>query len=138
MSVNQVKAGIVSALQSDATLTGLLTDGTAGIYHMPAPQGAALPYITYNRVPGTGPTYTLQGKAWDVELYNIKAVTTGNSALTAGSIAARIETVLNDNPVSVSGGSCLYLRLETVIDYPEVSNGKTYHHIGGSYRIWST
>lgn len=138
MSVNQVKAGLVSALKADATLTALLADGTAGVYPMPAPQGAALPYITYNRVPGTGPAYTLDGKAWDNELYNVKAVTTGTSPLLAGSIGARIETVLSDNPVSVSGGSCLYLRLETYIEYPEVSDGKTYQHVGGAFRLWST
>lgn len=138
MSVNQVKAGLVSALKADTTLTGLLADGTAGVYPMPAPQGASLPYVTYQRVPGTGPSYTLGGKAWDNDLFNVKAVTEGNSPLVAGSVAARIETVLSDNPVSVSGGSCLYLRLETTIEYPEVSDGKTYHHIGGAYRLWST
>jgi hypothetical protein len=135
---NRVKTGIVAALRADSTLTGLLTSGTAGIHHSVAPQGSSFPCVTFQKVPGTQPAYTLGARAWENELYNIKAVTEGHSALTAGSIAERIDTVLTDNPVSVSGGTCLYLRLESYIEYPEVTDGKTYQHIGGSYRVWST
>lgn len=135
---NRVKTGLIAALRADATLTGLLGSGTASIHHSVAPQGSSFPCVTYQKVPGTQPAYTMGGRAWENELYNVKAVTQGHSAPTAGSIAERIDTVLTDNPVSVSGGTCFYLRLESYIEYPEVTDGKTYQHIGGSYRVWST
>lgn len=132
--MNAVDKGLYAALTGDSTLTGLLS-GTAAIYQGRAPDGAQTPYIVYSKVTGR-PSFTFTQKAWDEPLYAVKAVDERNSAARAGTIAARIETVLTDAALSVSGRTTLYCRPETDIDYPEVDQGRVTWHRGHTYRVF--
>lgn len=131
---NQVKAAIYTKLAADSTLTALLS-GTAAIYHRVAPQGADAPYIVFNQQAGT-PSYTMGQRAWDELLYQVKGVTQDSSSVVAGSIADRIDTVLTDQPLSVTGGSAFYVRRSSDVDYAEVDRGEVYNHEGGLYRLY--
>jgi hypothetical protein len=129
--MNDIDAAVYSALSSDSTLTTLL--GGTAIYPGKAPQGTDFPYVVYQKLAGTK-TFTMAAKAWDEPVYAVKAV--DDNGTRAGSVAARIETVLTDAALSVSGRTTMYCRPETDVDYPEINQGKTTWHRGHTYRLF--
>lgn len=136
MNANVLKAALYSRLSSDATL-GALLSGTAAVYEGVAPQEADAPYVIFNpQSPGVD-YQTNGGRAYTESVYLVKAVTEGGSSAAAGTIAARIDTLLEAAPLTLSGtASNLYLRRTAQVDYPEVDSGKKYRHLGGLYRIY--
>lgn len=135
MNSNVLKSALYSRLSSDATL-GALLSGTAAVYESVAPQGADAPYVVFNaQSPGID-SETFGGRSWTDSVYLVKAVTEGDSSAAAGTIAARIDTLLENAPLTLSGtASNLYLRRTTAVDFPEVDSGKKFRHLGGLYRI---
>ena len=134
--MNALEKALYSALSGDATLTGLLSSATA-IYQGVAPDGADPPYVVYGKQANTK-TYTFGAKAWDNSLYLIKAVDERPSAARAGTIQDRLEVLLTDAALTVTGRTHLYLRPETDVDYPEVDQGRTTWHRGHLYRIYTS
>lgn len=134
MARNELKTAIYNKLAADATLTALLANGSSSIFHQIAPEQTNAPYVIFNQQSGT-PDWTMGQKAFDNYTYQIKGVTEGPSAAAAGTIAARIETVLNDQPLTLASGTLLYLRKASDVDYPETNLGTIYNHSGGIYRI---
>lgn len=133
--MNALKVAIFNKLKGDATLTGLLANGTASIYQSVAPQEADPPYVVFNQQAETD-AYTLSQRSWENSIYLVKAVTQGTSPAAAGTIAERIDTVLTDGALSVSGHTHMYTRRTATVDYPEVDRGVTYRHAGGLFRIY--
>ena|GEM_PF-3504161 len=137
--MNEVDAAIYTKLKSDATLTGLLAAGTASVYNGMAPQGAEFPYVVFSRASDRD-GYTLSSEAHIDLIYTVKAVTKtpagSPTKAAAGTIAARIKTVLNDSALTISGRIWLSTRRESAIDYTEPANSHIYVHHGGNYRIW--
>lgn len=132
-----VKVGIVTKLRGDSTLTGYLTAGTASIYNGIGAQDSAAAKVTIHKQAGT-PTYTLASKAWDDEIYTVKAVTKSPSMSTAGTIADRIEAVLVDQAITLSAGSAIYLRKVSDIEYQESAEGGiVFSHVGAQYAVRS-
>ena len=132
--MNEVEAAIRNALVSDSIL-GAMLGGTASVYRARADDGANTPYVVFSKQANTK-TFTMAAKAWDEPLYLVKAVDERHSGARAGTIAARIETVLTDAALSVSGRSTLYCRPETDVDYPEVDQGRVTWHRGQTYRLF--
>lgn len=135
MNVNATKTALVSALAADSTLTGLLNAGTAGIYDSHAPQGATPPYVVFQRMSGV-PARVFGRAAWDAQVWAVKGITTGGSRVTGGSIAARVDAVLDEQTLTISGASNMACQRIADIEYPEDDNGVQYHHIGGQYKLW--
>lgn len=132
--MNSVKRGIVAKLRGDAALTAALSGGTASIYEARATQGADPPYVVYNKQAGA-PRYTMGGSAWESQVYLVKVVTKENSTAQAGSIAERINGVLTDGALTMTGRTQLYLRRESDVEYPEVTDGIRFNHSGALYRV---
>lgn len=135
--VNAIKVSLVARLAGDSTLTGMLAAGTAGIYDAPAPESATDPYIVYQKITDTT-AYTMGGRAWDDQVFLVKGVTRGASKRAGGSISERIDALLGDAALTITGGTVLQCRRVTGVEYPEADRGDTYHHIGAQYRIWTS
>lgn len=137
--MNELDASIYNKLTGDATLTGLLAAGTASVFNGMAPQGAAMPYVVFSAASDRD-GYTLDAEATVDFIYGVKAVTSSPAGSptkkAAGTIAARIKTVLNDAPLTITGRTWLSTRRESSIDYSEPANSNVYFHVGGNYRIW--
>lgn len=134
-----VRRGIYGRLAGDTTLSNLLGPAASGyakgIYFQVAPAGAAFPYVIFQKQAGT-PTDTFSTPGFmDEDVWLVKAVDRDTTADDAEAIAARVMTLLNDAPLSISGKSLLYLRRTSDVEYPEVENGVTYHHVGSLYRL---
>lgn len=139
MSVATRRA-IYGKMVGDSTLTGMLGAPAAGysqnVYYQQAPDGAKFPYIIFSKQAGT-PTYTFQTgqAAFDAEVWLVKGVDLATSADTVDAIAARLDALLTDGALSISGRSQMYLRRESDVDYSEEDKGQLYRHAGALFRL---
>jgi hypothetical protein len=129
-------------MSGDGTLTGMLGTAAPGytqsIYYQVAPQGSRFAYVIFNKQAGT-PSYTLGNRAYDDDVWLIKAV--GQDADVVASadpvddIASRLDVLLTDGVISISGRTELYLRRMSDLDYAEVVDGVAYRHSGSLFRL---
>lgn len=133
-----VRRSLYGKMSGDSTLTAMLGTPASGyaksIYYEQAPQGAQFPYIIFTKQSGT-PSYALSARTYDNEMWLIKAVDRSDSADAADNISSRLDALLTDGTISISGRSELYLRRESDVDYSEVIDGQTYRHAGSLFRL---
>lgn len=133
-----VRRALYGKLAGDTTLTGLLhappTGYSQSIYYQQAPQGAQEPYVVFNKQAGT-PSYALSAKTMDTDVWLVKGIDRSDTADTADAISSRLDALLTDASLSISGKTHLYLRRESDVDYSEVVDGATYRHSGSLYRL---
>ena len=132
-----VDTAIYSRLATDVagTATGTLGQlGATGVYRAVASQGSVEPYIVFNEQAGTD-SYTFRARDTRSLLYQVKAVGKGNSALVPAQMAERIDALLTDAPLTLSGWTNIRLRRESDVEYVQIENGMQYHHLGGLYRV---
>jgi hypothetical protein len=134
-----VRRALYGKLASDTTLTGLLgtpaTGYTKSIYYQEAPSGAGFPFVILNKQSGVPTGAFSDPAALDTDVWLIKAVDRASSADAAEAVQARVQALLNDATLSISGATHLYLRRESDVDYSEVSSGVTYRHAGSLFRL---
>jgi hypothetical protein len=131
--INALKTALTSRLAGDASLTSL--QGGTAVYDTQAPQGADAPFVIFQKVSAV-PSYTMGQRAFDNTVVMVKSVTRGGSKALGGSVAERIDALLDDLPLTISGATNLYLRRQQDIDYQETDKGVPIHHIGATYSVW--
>lgn len=138
MSGYASRRAIYGKMAGDATLDALLATPPTGyshnVFYQVAPDAADYPFVIFNRQAGT-PSYALGGRTMDSEVWLVKAVDRSDTADAADAIASRLNALLTDGTVSISGGTQLYLRRESDLDYSEVTDGVAYRHAGSLYRL---
>ncbi len=134
-----VRRSIYGKLAGDSTLTNLLATAAQGhtkaIYHDPAPQGAAYPFVVFFKSSGMPTEAFGAPSALETDVWTVKAVDRSTTADTAEAIAARIKALLNDATLSIAGATCLYLRRQSDVEFPDVVDGVAYRHAGATYRL---
>jgi hypothetical protein len=126
-------------LAGDSTLTNLLGAPPAGkthsIYDAFALPGAGYPLVVLNKQSGV-PTYAMATTpALETDMWLVKAIDKNIGADTAEAIATRLNTLLTDGVLSISGATQLYLRRQSDVDYEEEDDGVVYRHVGSLYRL---
>jgi hypothetical protein len=129
-----VDTALYTRLAADLGTLTLGTLGCTGVYRFQAPQGSAEPYVIYQQQAGTD-SYTFTARDGRSLVYLVKVVDKASSGLRAAQIAERVEALLHDQPLSLTGWSTLRLRRESDVEYVEVDNGVTYQHYGALYRV---
>lgn len=130
-----VDVALNSRLTADLGTAGTLgTLGITGVYRMQAPQGSVEPYVVYQQLAGVD-SYTFNARDARSLVYLVKVVDVGPSGLRAAQAAERIDVLLTDKGLSLSGFTNLRLRRESDVEYTEVDNGKTYQHYGALFRV---
>jgi len=138
-----IRRSLYGKMAGDTSLVALLGTPSAGyaksIYHQQAPTGAGFPYVIFQKQSGM-PRYAVGARAYDSELWLIKGV--DRSAAPADStadrvdaVAARLDALLTDGTVSISGHVQMLLRRDSDIEYLEVSDGVSYRHAGALFRL---
>lgn len=128
--MNALEIGLTSKLTGDATLTTLL--GGAYVYNGIAPRGKDLPYIIFTQQSGTELNRTPRRET--EFLYLVKALSP--SLATAGTIADRIDAVLHDTTLTVTGWTNFWCRRATTVRYIETTEqGGIIGHAGAIYTI---
>jgi hypothetical protein len=129
-------------MAGDTTLNALLATPPSGysksIYHQQAPGGAGFPFVVFQKQAGTPTEAFGDPDAMDTDVWLIKAVDRSTSADGAEAVQSRLQALLNDATLSISGATLLYLRRQSDVEYPEVSDGVTYNHAGALYRLVTT
>lgn len=134
-----IRRALYGKLAADTTLNNLLGTPRQGyskaIYHDQAPSEASFPYVIFSKSSGV-PTDTLgKAGAFESDVWLIKAVDRNTTADRAEAAAARIQALLNDASLSISGATELYLRRQSDVEYPEIADGERYEHVGSLYLL---
>lgn len=122
-----VEAAIHTKLTADTGAGSLVALLTGGQWQGAPPEGTEPPFLNWQML-GGAPGYTLTRKALDdlsVQFYAWAEDTNdAEGVATARTIMDRLETVLTDAPLSVSGRVLLYCRKERDLpDLVEVLDG---------------
>ena len=119
-------------LAGDAVLTALLSE-TDAIYEGLAPSGTKFPYIVYDAVAPQELNLVSGNRTLD-ELWQIKAMATTRAE--ASAIAARVETRMIQQDITVTGWTVYWVSRETGFSFAELPNdGVRVYNIGADYRI---
>ena len=129
---NDINKTIYDKLSGDGTLTGMLASGTP-IYYMQAPDAQTYPFVVFSWQAGTDGNETPRREK-DMILW-ARAYTTSGPAQ-AGSIDARIDTLINGQTLTVNSWTNFWTAREQDISLVEnlPDNNKVYT-AGGMYRI---
>ena len=138
--MSDVDTALVARLSGDATLMGLLPDG---VYFDVAKDGLrnfALVSVVaaFDRGQLAAPGAR---RALEEITYMVKAVTFGSATTTAAQAAARIDALLEDQPLTVTGYTNLSIeRVERLRETEADDHDETirWQHRGGRYRLLVT
>ena len=131
--MNALDTAIYSRLQGTA-ITSLLA-GTTSLYHLQAPENAALPYVVWN-IQGGGDENLTQNRTKNLVVF-IRAYSE-NSAALAGSIDDKVDAALsNSSPLTVNGWTNIWLAREQDLETVQLEpSGRQVHMAGGLFRVW--
>jgi hypothetical protein len=136
-----IRRSIYGKLAGDTTLNNLLGTPAPGyahsIYYQIAPPSASFPYVIFNKSSSV-PTYTLATNALDTDVWTVKGVDRNSDTDPVDNIASRLDALLTDGTISISGKTQLYLRRDGDYNYAEPHEGQVYNHAGGEYRLLTT
>lgn len=134
-----VRRAIYGKLAGDSTLTNLLGTPATGysqaIYYQNAPDSADHPMVILNKQAGTPTEAMGDPSALEDDIWLVKAVDHSSTADQAEAIQARIQTLLNDAALSISGATLTYLRRQSDVEYAEVTSQGQFKHAGSLYRL---
>jgi len=126
-----VDVGLYSKLSADTALVALLSADTP-MFNMVAPPNTDMPYVIFFGS-GGGPDNITPSDLRSM-VYGVKGVASTLNA--AASIDARIDTLLHNNSITVSGYTNIWLARETEVQLVEdAPDGNPIYHYGAYYRI---
>lgn len=134
ITTDALDAAFYTRLSGDATLQTLL-GGAGRIFRLKAPSGT-FPALIYSSQGGPDRS-TLGGLRIRDLVYRFRVWDQGFSAQGAKAILARVDALLQDATLSVSGGSVLFLRRRS--ELPDLtedgSGGVPYQIVGSEYAV---
>lgn len=134
-----ITAGLVATLLSDAPLMALMPDG---VFRDVAAQGAQR-FVIVSLIAAFDEGM-FGGRAYEDRLYLVKAVALGSSGASVASAAARIEILLEDQPIgtgsppTVAGYTWMTCHREEPVEITEVDEvdpSIRWQHRGGHWRV---
>lgn len=130
--MNVVEQALYARLTGSSTLTNRLASSLS-VYNQLAPQGAALPYVVFALM-GGGDDNKSPHRAKQL-VYLVKALSS-QGFKQAGEIDAVIDSLLHNQPLSVTGWENYWLMREEDVRYVETApGGGQIYHAGGRYRL---
>ncbi len=124
---------LVAKLGADTTLLAICTNG---VYWDEAPPGSTKFVIVSLVDEIDEPVFG--GRAYEDALYLVKAVSLSTAGANMQAAAARIETLLNDQTLTVSGYTHMVMHRESRVrltEVDEVDASIRWFHRGGHYRV---
>lgn len=144
--MSAIKAALKTKIEADSTLVALLgatTEGhTAAVYDTVAPEGAAMPYVVFQKFDGES-KYTLGARSHKREIYMVKGVCESPADSVNGKPAEdiddRLDVVLGFDPtLTISGKTQIFTRrIRDIPDIDEKKSDRVFVHRGGLYEIWT-
>lgn len=128
-----IDQAIAAKLLGDSTLQGLLPDG---VWFDEAKQGATRFVVVSLIIEADEPAFG--GRAFEDALYLVKAVVLASTGVNIAQAAARIDALLEDQPLTASGYTWMTVFREERIRTTEVdefNRDLRWLHRGGRYRV---
>lgn len=129
-----VDAAVVAKLAGDATLLALMTDG---VFFGLAPNGLTkfveVSLVTHHDEPD------FDAAAYEMSIYRVKAVDRAPDMEAVEAAAARIHTLLQNVPLTITGYAHMLTRRTERVRYPEVDDidpNTRWQHLGGLYEVF--
>jgi len=123
---------IKAALEADTDLMALVS----GVYYAIAPNEATYPFLIIDPMPSPNDEYTLTQRVRKIWRFQIKTIEEGYSIKNAVSADVRVEAVLQDSTLDVTGETTIFMRQQAPVHYPQVApNGRVFQHYGHEWRI---
>jgi hypothetical protein len=126
-----IETALHTTLSSDTSLMALVS----GIYRNLAPPDATYPFVLYQLIV-SGDKYTLTQRVSSEYSFQIKVVAEGYSAVSAKTALDRVDVLLTDKSLSVTGKTHWKTRRTSEFEYAEMGEfGVVYQHVGGNWQI---
>lgn len=135
MSTNVVDAAVFSALSNDAQLTTL---APGGVYRDVAPQKVSQPFVIVQQMDHADNYQLGRERSYERLVYMVKAVERSDSSSGVIAAANRIETLLQNASLSMSGYALMLIERTERLRYVEISEENKdirYQHCGGLYEV---
>ena len=124
---------ICAALRADSQLA-ILAPG--GVYPNIAPEGTSYPYVVVSAQSPPLDNYTFGGSAYQSSVYLIKVVDENLNPAPAEDARARVQAVLQDGSLTISGQTLLMIRRrQQMPELAEVNSGFIYQVRGALYDV---
>jgi len=121
-----------TTLKGDAAVASYV--GTR-VYPDVAPITAAYPFIVFQHQSSSDTKIVGSQRILVEALYVVKVTAQGDDFTALRPVAEAVDSALDRSYGTISGGSILICTRERPFRMAEVSDGKTYRHLGGEYRI---
>lgn len=134
MSSGNVDLALIAKLAGDATLATL---APGGVFREVAPQGVAEPYVIVQLI-GHRDDYQLnRAQAFEDCTYMVKAVQQANSGTAVQAVADRVQALLHNGTLTITGYRLVNLMRTERIAYVEIDEDRDrrYQHRGGLYEV---
>lgn len=128
-----LEEAIYRTLDDDTTLSGM---APGGVWRSVAPASATGTVVVFDML-SSADDYVLAQRATTTCLYTIKAVTPGTSSAPAWNAAGRIDDLLSDQDITLTGAVLMSCRRAQLISLVETDGGEMYQHVGGIYTFMS-
>jgi hypothetical protein len=126
-----IQAALHQALTGDEALMALIH----GVYRNTAPPEAVYPFLLYQRMRGVD-RYTMGKRVCTTQIYQLKVVDKGYSAVQAEAAMERADLLLTDQPLAVAGRAVWMIRRVGDFEFAEPGEfGVLYQHVGGTWQI---
>lgn len=134
MSSGNIDAALISKLAGDATLTSL---APGGVYREVAPLGVAEPYVIVQLMNHRDEYQLARGQAFEDSTYMVKAVQASTSGSAVQAAADRIQALLHNGSLTITGYRLTDLERIERIAYVEIDDDRDrrYQHRGGLYQV---
>lgn len=120
-----------------ASVTTLLADGSAGIFHAVVPAknpAAAYPLLVFSRQSDIS-TLRFGGNAFDSDIWLVKGVARDVRPGPAEDIDKAARDLLDFGSLNITGGSLMHMSRLSGVEYPETVGDVIYRHCGSLYRV---
>ena len=129
-----LRVNLDSAVYEKLTITAVTNEAVGGVFNQMAPEGTQTPFVVFQAMSKVDDYWSYTGRG-GTAVYMIKVIDESRWPKAASDIDTQIDSAMQDVALSVTGYALLQCRRESDIYLVENSEGRTFQHIGGLYRI---
>jgi Protein of unknown function (DUF3168) len=127
-----VRTTLFNALSGSSDLSAIVSDR---IYHEQAEDGAAFPYVIFNKASGVKQRTLKKGAQVRQEVWLVKVVARDESTKQAEEGAEAVDALLDESTFAVTDRTMIDLHHVGDVDYPENDGDQQYRHVGARYAV---
>src|SRR5262245_29568793 len=136
--MSAIRDAIVLKLQADTGVGSVMALTNIQVYPQQPPEGATYPCVQVMAQAAPKAERVFQQVSFEESIYIVKAIAQDTSPKSARAIADRIRTVLDNQPLTITGYTSMGVAWMQQIEYSEEFNGQIFQHEGGLYSVMAS